>query len=208
MKVKEYIQWLLPSRKWRVLAIIITGVIVGGGALFLYMLRAHTYLADDPSACVNCHIMGPYYATWFHSSHSRNATCNDCHVPHENPVKKWVFKGMDGMRHVAVFLTRGEKDVLRANKESAEVIMNNCIRCHTLLNTEFVNTGRIDYMMSQVGEGKACWIVTGMCRMVEAIRCHLLPMLWYLIPNRPFRTGCKRCLRNNEIKSIYLWKRN
>ena len=42
MKVKEYIQWLLPSRKWRVLAIIITGVIVGGGALFLYMLRAHT----------------------------------------------------------------------------------------------------------------------------------------------------------------------
>ena len=63
MKVKEYIQWLLPSRKWRVLAIIITGVIVGGGALTLYMLRAHTYLTDDPAACVNCHIMGPYYAT-------------------------------------------------------------------------------------------------------------------------------------------------
>ena len=157
MKVKEYIQWLLPSRKWRVLAIIITGVIVGGGALFLYMLRAHTYLTDDPAACVNCHIMGPYYATWFHSSHSRNATCNDCHVPHENAVKKWVFKGMDGMRHVAVFLTHGEKDVVRANGESSEVIMNNCIRCHTQLNTEFVSTGRIDYMMSQVGEGKACW---------------------------------------------------
>lgn len=157
MKVKEYIQWLLPSRKWRVLAIIITGVIVGGGALTLYMLRAHTYLTDDPAACVNCHIMGPYYATWFHSSHSRNATCNDCHVPHENAVKKWVFKGMDGMRHVAVFLTHGEKDVVRANGESSEVIMNNCIRCHTQLNTEFVSTGRIDYMMSQVGEGKACW---------------------------------------------------
>lgn len=157
MKVKEYIQWLLPSRKWRVLAIIITGVIVGGGALTLYMLRAHTYLIDDPAACVNCHIMGPYYATWFHSSHSRNATCNDCHVPHENAVKKWVFKGMDGMRHVAVFLTHGEKDVVRANGESSEVIMNNCIRCHTQLNTEFVSTGRIDYMMSQVGEGKACW---------------------------------------------------
>lgn len=157
MKVKEYIQWLLPSRKWRVLAIIITGVIVGGGALTLYMLRADTYLTDDPAACVNCHIMGPYYATWFHSSHSRNATCNDCHVPHENAVKKWVFKGMDGMRHVAVFLTHGEKDVVRANGESSEVIMNNCIRCHTQLNTEFVSTGRIDYMMSQVGEGKACW---------------------------------------------------
>ena len=64
---------------------------------------------------------------------------------------------MDGMRHVAVFLNHGEKDVVRANGESSEGIMNNCIRCHTQLNTEFVNTGRIDYMMSQVGEGKACW---------------------------------------------------
>lgn len=44
MKVKEYIQWLLPSRKWRVLAIIITGVIVGGGALFLYMLHILIWL--------------------------------------------------------------------------------------------------------------------------------------------------------------------
>lgn len=157
MRVKELIQRLLPTRKWKVFAVIVLGVIVGGGGFFLYMLRAHTYLADDPAACVNCHIMGPYYATWFHSSHSRNATCNDCHVPHENAFRKWAFKGMDGMRHVAVFLTRGEKEVLRANKESSQVIMNNCIRCHTQLNTEFVSTGRIDYMMSQVGEGKACW---------------------------------------------------
>lgn len=157
MKVKETIQRFLPSRKGKVFAVIVLGMMMGGGAFFLYMLRAHTYLADDPSACVNCHIMAPYYATWFHSSHSRNATCNDCHVPHENAVKKWAFKGMDGMRHVAMFLIRGEKEVIHANDESAQVIMNNCIRCHTQLNTEFVKSGRIDYMMSQVGEGKACW---------------------------------------------------
>lgn len=208
MKKLSFINRFLPSYKWKVAAIIICGVVVGGGGLFMYLLRAHTYLGDEPSACVNCHIMAPYYATWFHSSHSRDATCNDCHVPHENAVKKWTFKGMDGMKHVAAFLTKSEPQVIRAHEASSEVIMNNCIRCHTQLNTEFVKTGKIDYMMSQVGEGKACWIVTGMCRMVEAIRCHLLPMHWYLIPNRPFRTGCKRCLRNNEIKSIYLWKRN
>ena len=85
------------------------GTIVGGGLFFLYMLRAHTYLTDEPSACVNCHIMSPYYATWMHSSHSRKATCNDCHVPHENFVKKWTFKGMDGMKHVAAFLTSSER---------------------------------------------------------------------------------------------------
>lgn len=33
----------------------------------------------------------------------------------------------------------------------------NCIRCHTQLNTEFVKTGKIDYMKTKVGEGKACW---------------------------------------------------
>lgn len=106
---------------------------------------------------ITFHIMGPYYATWNHSSHSRNATCNDCHVPHENAVKKWFFKGMDGMRHASVFMMRGEPQVIQAIDESAEVIMNNCIRCHTQLNTEFVNTGRIDHEMAMAGEGKACW---------------------------------------------------
>ena len=117
------------SKRQKMITALIAGVVAGGGLYFLYLLRAHTYLTDEPSACVNCHIMSPYYATWMHSSHSRNATCNDCHVPHENFVKKWTFKGMDGMKHVAAFLT----------------------------STELVKTGRIDYMMSEVGKGKACW---------------------------------------------------
>ena len=71
MKKLSFINRFLPSYKWKVAAIIICGVVVGGGSLFMYLLRAHTYLGDEPSACVNCHIMAPYYATWFHSSHSR-----------------------------------------------------------------------------------------------------------------------------------------
>lgn len=101
--------------------------------------------------------MAPYYATWNHSSHSRDATCNDCHVPHENVVRKWFFKGMDGMRHASVFMMRGEPQVIQAIDESAAVIMNNCIRCHTQLNTAFVNTGTINHKMVKKGEGKACW---------------------------------------------------
>lgn len=141
----------------KILLIVVLGVIAGGGVLFLYLLRAQTYLGDSPSACVNCHIMGPYYATWFHGSHARSTTCNDCHVPHQNPIKKWYFKGSDGMRHVAVFLTRGEKQAIQAIPESGEVIMDNCIRCHTQLNAEFVKAGKVDFMMTQVGNGKACW---------------------------------------------------
>ena len=157
MRIRKTMNRFFPARKWKITMIVLSGAMTGILVLFLYMLRAHTYLGDDPAACMNCHIMSPYYATWFHSSHSRVATCNDCHVPHENAVKKWTFKGMDGMRHVAVFLTHGEEQVIHANDQSAKVIMNNCIRCHVRLNTEFVTTGRIDYMMAQAGAGKACW---------------------------------------------------
>ena len=170
---------IFPSYKSKIIAVIVTGVIVGGGVLFMYMLRAHTYLGDDPAACVNCHIMSPYYATWFHSSHARDATCNDCHVPHENAVKKWTFKGIDGMKHVAAFLTKSEPQVIQAHEASSQVIMNNCIRCHTQLNTEFVKTGKIDYMLSQVGEGRLVGIVTAMSLMAGRTRCLRLRELLY-----------------------------
>ena len=145
------------SYRQKVLLLIIAGVLVGLGALFVYLLRAHTYLADDSSACVNCHIMTPYYASWSHSSHGRDATCNDCHVPHSSLLAKYGFKAMDGMKHVAYFVTHSEHQAIMAEDASAEVIMDNCIRCHTQLNQEFVKTGRIDYMMAKRDEGKACW---------------------------------------------------
>lgn len=50
MKIKEIIHWLLPSRRWKMVAIALSGLIIGGGLFFLYMLRAHTYLGDDPAA--------------------------------------------------------------------------------------------------------------------------------------------------------------
>lgn len=136
---------------------VLLGIMFGGEIYFLYLLRAHTYLGDDSKACINCHIMTPYYATWMHSSHGRDATCNDCHVPNDNVVEKYAFKGMDGMKHVFAFLTHSEHQVPEAQEASSQVIMNNCIRCHTNLNSELVKTGKVDYMMTQVGEGKACW---------------------------------------------------
>lgn len=146
------------SYRQKVALLILSGVIVGLGGLFMYLLRMHTYIAgDDPAACINCHIMSPYYATWSHSSHGRDVTCNDCHVPNGNIITHYGFKGLDGMKHVAYFVTRSERQAIQAEDASAEVIMDNCIRCHSQLNQEFVKTGRIDYMMAKRGEGKACW---------------------------------------------------
>ena len=136
---------------------ILGGLLAGLGAYTVYMSRAHSYLSDEPATCVNCHIMAPYYQSWNHSSHARWATCNDCHVPQNSTVEKYAFKAMDGLYHAAVFTVKGEPQVIRPRDASFEVIMNNCIRCHTQLNTEFVKTGMIAYADVKEGQGKACW---------------------------------------------------
>ncbi len=133
------------------------GLLAGLGAYATYMSRAHSYLSDDPSACVNCHIMTPYYQSWNHSSHARWTNCNDCHVPHNNVISKYAFKAKDGLYHAAVFTMRDEPQVIRPRDESSNVIMENCIRCHTQLNTDFVQTGMITYTEAKNGQGKACW---------------------------------------------------
>ena len=159
MKLKDLLNVKdLFTYRQKIGLLVVAGIVVGLGGLFMYLLRAHTYfIGDDPAACVNCHIMTPYYASWSHSSHGRDATCNDCHVPHQNLAMKYGFKAMDGLKHTAYFVAHSERQAIMAESMSAEVIMDNCIRCHTQLNQEFVNTGRIDYMMSKRGEGKACW---------------------------------------------------
>ena len=148
----------LFSYKQKIGLLVLAGVICGLGGLFMYLLRAHTYfVGDNPSACVNCHIMTPYYATWSHSSHGRDATCNDCHVPHQNLAMKYGFKAMDGLKHTAYFVTHSERQAPMAEKMTGEVVMDNCIRCHTQLNQEFVKTGRMGYMQQLAQGGKVCW---------------------------------------------------
>jgi cytochrome c nitrite reductase small subunit len=136
---------------------VIAGIIVGLGAYTAYIARLHTYATDEPSACINCHIMVPYYQSWEKSSHREWAHCNDCHVPQDNFVNKYAFKAADGLYHSAVFTLRSEPMAIRPRNASNRVIMENCVRCHTQLTTEFVKAGQISYSQASQGEGKACW---------------------------------------------------
>lgn len=153
--MKKFLSYI--PKKFITPLFILAGIICGLGAYIIYMSRAYSYLSDDPSACINCHIMTPFYQSWNHSSHAQWASCNDCHVPHDNVFSKYAFKAKDGLYHAAVFTMNAEPNVIRPREASYEVIMNNCIRCHTELNTEFVKTGMIDYADTQKGKGKACW---------------------------------------------------
>ncbi|MBR5747803.1 MAG: cytochrome c nitrite reductase small subunit, partial [Prevotella sp.] len=63
----------------------------------------------------------------------------------------------DGMKHTAYFVANAERQAPMAETMTGEVVMDNCIRCHTQLNQEFVNTGRLSYMQQQAEGGKVCW---------------------------------------------------
>jgi len=157
MEVKRQRISNLLSRRQKIISMVAGGMICGLVGYTAYVFRLTSYLSDDPATCMNCHVMSPYYATWNHSAHSRNTTCNDCHVPNDHAVRKWLFKGTDGMRHTTIFLMNREPQVIQAIDRSASVIMDNCIRCHQQLNSEFVKTGKINFEMAKMGEGKACW---------------------------------------------------
>ncbi len=115
---------------WRATGLGLMGILMGGGAYVANISNAGSYLSDDPKACINCHVMGPEYSTWQHSSHARVATCNDCHVPHDSTIHKYWFKANDGLRHSTIFTLRKEPQVMKAREEAKEVIQQNCLRCH------------------------------------------------------------------------------
>ncbi len=122
--------------KFRIIILALIGVIIGLALTAFKLSNAVSYLSDQPETCINCHVMTPEYSTWFHSSHRENANCNDCHVPHNNFVRKYWFKANDGLRHATMFTLRLEPQVIQIKSAGKEVVQENCIRCHTHLINE------------------------------------------------------------------------
>lgn len=127
---KRLINKVIPPPEWRFPVIILLGVLAGISIHIFYVSNAASYLSDDPAACVNCHVMTPQYATWEKSSHRERATCNDCHVPHDNEFNKYFFKAKDGARHTYMFTFRLEPQVIRIKEAGKKAVQENCIRCH------------------------------------------------------------------------------
>ena len=150
------IKQLLPPPKWRIAAMGISGVFLGLIILTIYFSRAHSYFSDNPETCTNCHIMAPQYATWNHSSHREVAHCNDCHVPHNNFLNKYYFKAKDGLRHATIFTLRREPQVIFILEEGAEVVQQNCIRCHADLLVDPKLKGTVAHHTTK-RTGRKCW---------------------------------------------------
>ncbi|MDR2350855.1 MAG: cytochrome c nitrite reductase small subunit [Deltaproteobacteria bacterium] len=142
--------------KWRWAFCLVFGLLAGVTVYLLYVSRAFSYANDLPETCLNCHIMGTYYQSWKGSSHYARATCNDCHVPQDGFARKWYFKATDGLYHAAVYTLSAEPQVIRPRAGSNRVIMENCIRCHEQLVTEFTRMN-VNMNDALAGKDKTCW---------------------------------------------------
>jgi len=156
LQMTELIKKIIPPDRWKMPVILVAGIFTGLGIYSVYVSNAVSYLGDKPETCVNCHIMAPQYATWYHSSHREKASCNDCHVPHNNVFNKYFFKAKDGLRHAAIFTLRKEPQVIFIKDAGKEVVHKNCIRCHTELMTDTkllgYNSNTQDFRMN-----RKCW---------------------------------------------------
>ncbi len=129
--MRKLLRLIIPPEEWGKVAAVVAGAMLGLFFYLVYISNAVSYLSDEPSACVNCHIMAPEYATWSHSSHREVAHCNDCHVPHDNFFNKYYFKAKDGMRHAYIFTLRREPQTIFILEAGIRVVQQNCIRCHS-----------------------------------------------------------------------------
>jgi cytochrome c nitrite reductase small subunit len=154
--MKKIFNALLPPPKWRTEVLFSLGVFTGLFFLVLHLGRATSYLSDKPETCINCHVMTPYYATWQKSSHARFTVCNDCHVPHNNIIEKYLFKASDGLRHSYVFTFRLEPQVIRIKEAGRNAVQKNCIRCHSEVIHPISLRAISNQKIQEEGEGY-CW---------------------------------------------------
>ena len=152
-------QSLRPPASWNLAVLLVVGALAGLGAGIAHVSRATSYLSDDPRACINCHIMVPEYKSWERGSHGRVATCNDCHVPHDNLARKYFFKAKDGARHATMFTLRMEPQVIRMHEAGQAVVMENCLRCHGNLFAGNMTSSVKGLASAAVhkDDGRLCW---------------------------------------------------
>jgi len=108
---------------------VLLGLLIGTGAFTFRYAEGLSYLSADPSACVNCHIMTPQYASWQKSSHHADATCVDCHLPHSF-IPKYIAKAENGYHHSLAFTTQNFHEPIMIKAKNSRILQHNCVKCH------------------------------------------------------------------------------
>ncbi len=199
MAMISIIKKLTPPDQWIVPVIIAIGIFIGLGAFAFHISRAPSYLSDSPSTCTNCHIMAPEYSTWAHSAHREYASCNDCHVPHNNLANHYYFKAKDGLRHATIFTLRAEPQVIEIKEAGRNAVQNNCIRCHEKVLTD-VKMMRPEYTSNQNRLTRKCWECHRETPHGKVKGLSSTPFARVPLPESPIPAWLKKAMENENIE--------
>lgn len=129
------------SRAGLLLVSVLFGLAAGASMYVFVYARGASYLSNDPTACVNCHVMNEHYDGWLTSSHHAVATCNDCHTPHSFFGKYWT-KAENGFHHAKAFTLQDFHEPIRIREKNARIVEANCVLCHETMVSELVEHRR------------------------------------------------------------------
>ena len=115
-------------RLWLALSFL-AGAGAGLGFFTFTYAEGFSYFGGDPQTCANCHIMRAEYDSWRKGPHHAAAGCGDCHLPASLPAKL-AAKADNGRRHAQAFTLRNFHEPIQITPRNAEILQENCLRCH------------------------------------------------------------------------------
>jgi cytochrome c nitrite reductase small subunit len=112
-----------------VIAAAAAGVAIGMAGFTFSYAEGLSYFSADPRACTNCHIMNDQFASWTKGPHHGDATCVDCHLPHDL-IGKYFAKALNGYHHSKGFTLQDFHEPILIKPRNAAILQDNCLRCH------------------------------------------------------------------------------
>lgn len=134
-------------RRWSALltaGVVVTGSLIGVGAFTMVYADGASYLGNNPRTCTNCHIMNEQYDGWLVGSHRNVATCNDCHLPHDNVASKYLVKMENGFSHGSRFTTGNYPENIRIRPSSLRITNAACLHCHGGLTDDMRESAHVN----------------------------------------------------------------
>ena len=122
-------RWMTYGGVFYLVLAVSLGMLTGLGFFTFGYAEGASYLKDDPTACINCHVMQDHYDSWLKSSHAHVATCNDCHLSH-HAIGKWVTKSDNGFFHSIAFTLDNYDRPIKIKTRNREVTQKACLHCH------------------------------------------------------------------------------
>ncbi|WP_028840962.1 cytochrome c nitrite reductase small subunit [Thermodesulfobacterium hveragerdense] len=108
------------------------GVVFLGVVLFVALLGMPKLVAytSKNSYCASCHVMEDQSLSLRKSGLHNQLNCIDCHLPHDNKLRHYFWKGVDGTKDLVKFHLNLIPEEITLSSHGKVLVQENCIRCH------------------------------------------------------------------------------